>query len=265
MTYNPQQLSEVIEDVFYPESDGKPMADNTIQFDLIVRIKTNLETLYQGVDVFIAGDLFWYPVNGDAKTVQAPDVMVVFGRPKEDKGSYKQWKENNIPPQVVFEVLSPSNTEQEMERKRQFYEKYGVEEYIVIDPKKTIFRIYTRQIKGLEQVSITNDAWVSPLMNITICVENGQFQFYHPDGQPFRMLKETDQLWKAASVEVVKEQKMRRKEERMRKEEERMRKEEQRMKEEERRLKEEALKADAEKAKEIELLKEKLRALGQDI
>ncbi len=32
--------------------------------------------------------------------------MVVFGRPKGDRGSYKQWLENQIAPQVVFEILS---------------------------------------------------------------------------------------------------------------------------------------------------------------
>ncbi|EAM49910.1 conserved hypothetical protein [Crocosphaera watsonii WH 8501] len=29
--------------------------------------------------------------------------MVVFCRPKEERGSYQQWKEDNIAPQVVFE------------------------------------------------------------------------------------------------------------------------------------------------------------------
>lgn len=31
----------------YPESDGQPMADNTLQFQWIVLIKENLETLFQ--------------------------------------------------------------------------------------------------------------------------------------------------------------------------------------------------------------------------
>ena len=35
--------------------------------------------------------------------------MVVFGRPKGRRGSYRQWEEDNIPPQVVFEILSPGN------------------------------------------------------------------------------------------------------------------------------------------------------------
>src|ERR687886_1873665 len=101
-----QQLPALI----YPDSDGQPMADNTKQFRLIVVIKENLELLFANVaDVFVAGDLLWYPVEGDNKLRQAPDAMVVFGRPKGDRGSYKQWEEENIPPQVVFEILSPGN------------------------------------------------------------------------------------------------------------------------------------------------------------
>ncbi|HEY9663570.1 MAG TPA: Uma2 family endonuclease, partial [Allocoleopsis sp.] len=104
-----QSSSEVI----YPDSDGQPMADNTRQFRWIVVIKENLEWLFaDDPTVFVAGDLLWYPVEGNNKIRTAPDALVVFGRPKGDspqatlceRGSYQQWKENNIPPQVVFEV-----------------------------------------------------------------------------------------------------------------------------------------------------------------
>jgi Uma2 family endonuclease len=47
--------------------------------------------------------------------------MVAFGRPKGYRGSYKQWEGDNIPPQVVFEVLSPGNSPAEMDLKFQFY------------------------------------------------------------------------------------------------------------------------------------------------
>jgi Uma2 family endonuclease len=51
-------------EVDYPESDGKPMADNTKQFRWIVVIEQNLERLFADrPDVFIAGDLLWYPVH----------------------------------------------------------------------------------------------------------------------------------------------------------------------------------------------------------
>ena len=59
----------------------------------------------------------------------APDTLVVFGRPPGDRGSYMQWRKDGLAPQVVFEALSPGNTPAEMKRKRQFYERYGVEEY----------------------------------------------------------------------------------------------------------------------------------------
>ncbi len=84
-----QQLTpDTTPDTIYPDSDGKPMADNTKQFRWIVTIKENLEILFTSQDeVFVAGNLLWYPVQGNNKIRQAPDVMVIFGRPKGDIGS----------------------------------------------------------------------------------------------------------------------------------------------------------------------------------
>ncbi len=60
--------------------------------------------------------------------------MVILGRPKEERGSYKQWEEDGIAPQVVFEVLSPGNRFNDLLRNFRFYEKYGVEEYYIYNP-----------------------------------------------------------------------------------------------------------------------------------
>ena len=60
----PAQFAEII----YPTSDGKPMAENTLQFEWIVLIKENCERLFADrSDVFVAGDLLWYPVEGRNK------------------------------------------------------------------------------------------------------------------------------------------------------------------------------------------------------
>ena len=73
-------------------------------------IKENLELLFADhPNIFVAGDLLWYPVEGDNKISQAPDIMIVFGRPKSDRGSYQQWVENNVTSQVVFYIVSPGN------------------------------------------------------------------------------------------------------------------------------------------------------------
>ena len=129
------------------------MADNTLQFKWIVVIKEGLEARFQDdANVFVAGDLLWYPVERQPLIRTAPDAMVVFGRPKGYRGSYKQWLEDNIPPQVVFEVLSPNNRPPEMRLKFQFYEKYGVEEYYLYDPDTGDLKGWLRQGSRLTKI-----------------------------------------------------------------------------------------------------------------
>jgi Uma2 family endonuclease len=80
--------------IIYPESDGRPMADNTLQFRWITVVQGNLAALFADrPDVFVAGDLLWYPVEGRPDIRRAPDVMVAIGRPKGDRGAYLQWEE----------------------------------------------------------------------------------------------------------------------------------------------------------------------------
>jgi Uma2 family endonuclease len=181
-----QQLpTEAASAIIYPDSDGQPMADNTKQFRWIVVIKENLEILFAAVpDVFIAGDLLWYPTEGDNKTRQAPDAMVVFGRPKGDRGSYKQWEEDNIAPQVVFEILSPGNRLKEMTKKLQFYERYGVEEYYIYDPDRIELVGLQRSGDKLNVIEEMN-GWVSPRLGIRFELKPDTLEIFSPSGQQF--------------------------------------------------------------------------------
>lgn len=171
--------------IIYPDSDGKPMADNTLQFRWITMIKANLDWLFtDDNNVFVAGDLLWYPREGDNKKRLAPDVMLVFGRPKGERGSYQQWKEDNIAPQVVFEILSPGNTQTEMSRKLLFYERYGVEEYYIYDPHKNELSGLLRGEEGLDIIDNMND-WISPRLQIRFEIVEPELKLYYPDGNPF--------------------------------------------------------------------------------
>jgi Uma2 family endonuclease len=172
--------------IIYPDSDGQPMSDNTKQFRWITVIKSNLDWLFQDRElVFVAGDLLWYPVEGNPKYRVAPDAMVVFGRPKGDRGSYKQWEEANIAPQVVFEILSPGNTEGEMERKLQIYARCEVEEYYVYDPDRYILKGYQRgDDLFLDRIEVM-DGWISPRLGITFRLSGDELILTHPDGRIF--------------------------------------------------------------------------------
>ena len=81
-----------------PDCDGQPSVGQHAQFKWIVTIKAGLETLFRyNPDVFVVGDLLWYAEEGKPKVRTAPDAMVAFGRPKGNRGSYKQWVEGGIP------------------------------------------------------------------------------------------------------------------------------------------------------------------------
>jgi Uma2 family endonuclease len=67
--------------------------------------------------------------NSDNTVVQ-PDVLVVCDKDKLGKGSI------NGPPDLVIEILSPSNSNKEMFLKFHYYMEAGVKEYWVIDAEE---------------------------------------------------------------------------------------------------------------------------------
>lgn len=179
---------ETTDEVTYPESDGKPIAENTKQFRWIVTIVGGLEAHYlDNPDVFVAGDLLWYPVEGHSEICVAPDALVAFGRPKGDRGAYVQFREGGVAPQVVFEVLSPSNTVLEMLRKLRFYERYGVEEYYAYDPDRGDLSGWLRRDNrpaALDEIPHMR-GWVSPRLGIQFDLQGVDLRLTYPDGTPF--------------------------------------------------------------------------------
>ena len=190
-----QQLTtETVSKIIYPDCDGEPMSDNTKQFRWIVTIKENLEILFANhPDVFVAGDLLWYSVEGNNKIRLAPDAMVIFGRPKGDRGSYRQWEEDNIAPQVVFEILSPGNRAGKMMDKLLFYQRYGVQEYYIYDPDDIELVGSIRSGDWLESIPEMN-GWVSPLLGIRFELTENDLEIYRPDGRKFLSSVELDRL-----------------------------------------------------------------------
>ena|SRR5438552_9976247 len=181
--------------IVYPESDGQPMAENTLQAEWIVRIHGNLQSQFRDRDdVFVAMDNLWYPVEGDPTIRTAPDVYVAFGRPKGHRGSYRQWEEGGIAPQVVFEILSPGNRGGEMARKFRFYEHYGIEEYYIYDPDDNILTGFRRAGNELQDIP-KMDGWVSPLLGIRFDLSSEpELVIWGRDGQRFLTFLELSEL-----------------------------------------------------------------------
>jgi Uma2 family endonuclease len=174
----------------YPDSDGQPMAENTLQYRWIVRLVSNLRRLLNDQTAFVAGDLLWYPapVEGPPAPAQAPDAMVVLGRPPGERGSYKQWEEDDIAPQVVFEILSPSNSAREMLAKQAFYSQYGVLEMYFYDPETFDFWGLVRSStdQDFAPIMAMNVPWVSPLLGIRFELFDTGLEVFYPNGDRFQ-------------------------------------------------------------------------------
>jgi Uma2 family endonuclease len=197
--------------IVYPDSDGKPMADNTLQFRWIQTLHGNLAALYRDrADVFVAGDLLWYPREGYPRVCIGPDVLVVFGRPKGDRGSYRQWEEDNVPLTVVFEIRSPGNTVREMAGKLNFYRAHGVEEYYDYDPDHPHLVVYRRRGRTLHRAREAN-SYVSPRLGIRFDLSGPEMTVFYPDGRPFLTFEEI-------AAERQREQQLRSEAERLRSE-----------------------------------------------
>ena len=174
-------------ELIYPSSDGQPMAESTEHYQWIVTITGGLEALFKDDEnVFVAGDLLWYPVKGKPEILRAPDAMVVFGRPKGARGSYIQHLENDVAPQVVFEILSLGNRMLEMSRKFVFYQTYGVEEYYVYDHLSNDLAIWLKNHEeGSLEVIDNVQNWVSPRLGIRFELTDDSLNIFNPDGTKF--------------------------------------------------------------------------------
>jgi len=117
------QATATAKPIVYPDSDGEPIAENTLQFEWIVTIKGGLDAVFlDDPNVFVAGDLLWYrsresPKSGRPRTRWSPS-----GGPKGIAALTCSGRRRYRAPQVVFEVLSPGNRFGEMVRKFDFYE-----------------------------------------------------------------------------------------------------------------------------------------------
>lgn len=57
----------------------------------------------------------------------------------------------------MFEIISASNTQTEMDKKLLFYDRYGVEEYYIYDPDRNNLRGWLRSEDGLDVIPEMED------------------------------------------------------------------------------------------------------------
>ena len=139
--------SAAADEVFYPSSDGKPMAENMWQAEAIMNAASDLKMVLP--QALVAADILMYPEEGNRYNSIAPDVLVAFGLNTHKRMTYRVWEEGK-PPDWVLEVASPSTEEEDRRRKRGRYAEMGVPEYWLFDPTGDVYTDGTPRLLGLK-------------------------------------------------------------------------------------------------------------------
>ena len=123
----------VVAEIYYPESDGEPMAETDLHRNWMFRIIDILQQRFEGQQVYVSGNLLLYYVEGDPTKSVAPDALVVKGVAPGLRRTYKVWEEGKAP-DVVFETTSDSTRQNDTQRKFELYARLGIREYFLFDP-----------------------------------------------------------------------------------------------------------------------------------
>jgi Uma2 family endonuclease len=237
-------------DIFYPSSDGEPVAET---YDHLYAILITLEVLTQylhGQKATVLANQFLYYAQGFPKLRVAPDVMVIFEVEPGGRDNYKTWEEGQVP-SVIFEMTSPGTQQQDIDTKKELYERIEVQEYWLFDPRGEWISEKLRgyQLQGEKYEPITDGQ--SIVLNLTLKVEDKLIGFYRNEtGEKLPLPAElASALQEETQARLAVEQQL--EQERQRAEKERQRAEQERQRAEQER-------------REKERLAEKLRALGVD-
>jgi Uma2 family endonuclease len=135
-----RRMSALEREVYYPESDGQPVAETDYHIDQLLYARGVLKVFFaERPNVYAAGNMLLYYEEGYPEMSVAPDVFVVFGVEKRKRRTYKLWEEGKAP-DWVLEVTSRSSQKEDQVVKRKLYARLGVKEYFLSDPVSDYLR-----------------------------------------------------------------------------------------------------------------------------
>ena len=121
--------------VEYPGEDGEPMSENEWQARTMEDTFHALKGRFKSdPDIHVAKDLLVYYDESNPNRALAPDVFVTRGVAPGLRSSYRIWEERR-PPAFVLEVASRSTAKKDATKKKDLYERWGVREYWLFDPR----------------------------------------------------------------------------------------------------------------------------------
>src|SRR5579862_2350868 len=172
--------------VYYPESDGKPVAETEKHLLLMFYCIGALKNYFANrSDVYVVGNNFIYWEEGNPKARISPDCYVVFGVDKRVRDSYKAWEEGGHLPSVAFEFTSKKTRYEDVRKKRPLYEQVlKAPEYFQFDPTGDYLK---PRMQGLrlrdgvyESIPLVGGRMASEQLGLELVTEGERLRFWDP-------------------------------------------------------------------------------------
>ncbi|MGA1283770.1 MAG: Uma2 family endonuclease [Prochlorothrix sp.] len=166
--------------VFYPSTDGEPLAETFVHLYAILTVLEVLKQYLSGQQATVLSNQFLYYIPGNPRARVAPDVMVIFNVEPGGRDHYKIWEEGAAP-SVVFEMTSSSTQATDIGFKKQLYAQLGVQEYWLFDPKQEW------QGQSLQGYTLVGEAYQaipnfqSEVLGLRLAVADQLIHFYRLD------------------------------------------------------------------------------------
>lgn len=184
-------------EIYYPDSDGKPMAETDIHREQMNYLIEILKVHFRDrSDVYVSGNIMFYYEKDNPRKVFSPDVMVCFGVFGEDRRTYKLWEEEQFP-QVIFEISSRKTWDDDLNKKWFLYQQLGVKEYYIFDPEYDYLPepliAYRLKRDELKQVALKNNRIFSEEIGLEIVDTGAGLRLFNAQAKEFmRTLSESE-------------------------------------------------------------------------
>jgi len=166
--------------VFYPETDGEPMAETDTHRELMTDLIFSLSEHFKDDPLtYVSGNLFLYYVEGEPRRSVSPDVFVVKGIEKKERPIYKLWEEGKAP-DVVIELTSETTRLDDLGTKKGLYAVLGVKEYFIFDPFSEYLKPNLRgyRLSEDEYVPLQGNRIISDVLGLELTAEEGTLRLY---------------------------------------------------------------------------------------
>lgn len=156
--------------VYYPETDGKPMAETDTHRNLLLSMLELLQSAFP--ESYVSGNICLYYEEGDPRKMISPDAMLCRSQPKSEKRTHLAW-EADSQLDLVMEFSSASTKRVDHHKKKRIYsELLQVPYYLIFDPHALYLHFFVWTPQGYQQMEANaRGHWEMPLLDIEVGLE----------------------------------------------------------------------------------------------